>query len=311
MAEDTKPAAKNFLLGNGCMLLATIFWGVNIPFTKALIPEWMTSQGVSAVRLVGGCILFWLASIFIKCEPIRRGDWIKVALGGLVGLFLFIYLFIMSLRYGSAIDISIIMTMPPMFVILMGVLFEHRRPAMLEYAGVLLSFAGAVIVILAGAGAGRAAPAPVLGDFLAVLSAMCFAFYLVILAKPSREYRPLSLLRWVYLAACLPALLLVPGMQDMPILGTLNPVPWLEIAFILFCPTFFAYFLVSPAIKNIGAELSSLYQYLIPVVAAACAVIMGMENVEWSQVAAMAVIIAGMALTNIGKGRRAPQTGGK
>ncbi len=307
--KGMKSSFGGFLFGNACMLLAVIFWGINIPVTKALIPAWMTADGIAAVRLVGGCVLFWLASIFIRCEKIERHDYVRIIPGGMVGLFAFIYLFIVSLRYGSAIDISIIMTLPPIFVILMGVLFEHQRPSIMEYTGVGVSFIGAAVVILGGAKATAQAPAPLFGNMLAILSSICFAFYLVILEKPSHKYRPLSLLRWVYLFAALPALCLLPGMQDMPIVHSEKLAPWLEILFILFCPTFFAYFLVQPAIKNIGSELASLYQYLLPVVAAITAILMGMEKLQWAQVWAMVIIIAGMVLTNIGNKRRLAKSG--
>lgn len=299
------PVSKNFLLGNGCMLLAVIFWGVNVPVTKALIPDWMTADTVSAVRLVGGCLLFWLTSIFVKCESIDRNDWLKIAPGGLVGLFAFIYLFILSLRYGSVIDISIIMTMPPMFVILMTVIFQHNRPSMLEYCGIVISFIGAVLVIMGGGHASSNASQPLLGDLLAMLSAMCYAFYLFILEKPSKKYKPLTLLRWVYLFAALPGSLLLENIGSQPIWHDAPLAPWLEILFILFCPTFLAYFLVQPAEKHIGSELCSLYQYLLPVVAAICAMLMGMEKIALIQVIAMCVIVLGMILTNKGKKKRA------
>lgn len=291
-------------MGNACILLATIFWGVNVSVTKALIPDWMTAHGIAAVRLIGGAVLLWLASMFVKCDRIARGDWSKLALGGVVGLFLFIYLFVTSLRYGNPIDISIIMTLPPVFVILIGVVFQHRRPSLLEYIGVVVSFAGAVIVILAGQG-GKNGSDNMLGDLLAVASTLCYAFYLVILEKPSSTYRPVTMLRWVFLFAAIPALLLVPGMQDMPIVHTSEAIPWVEIGFILLCPTFIAYFLVQPAIKHIGSELVSLYQYLLPAFATISAVLMGLDKLKWIQVLAMAIIIIGMILTNIGKRRRA------
>lgn len=123
LSQDNKrkPNVGKFLAGNACILIATIFWGVNVSVTKALIPEWMTSEGVSAVRLIGGCVLFWIASSFVHCDKINRQDWKKLILGGFVGLFGFIYLFVMSLKYANPIDVSIIMTLPPLFVILMGV----------------------------------------------------------------------------------------------------------------------------------------------------------------------------------------------
>lgn len=293
----------SFLIGNGCILLAAIFWGLNVSVTKALIPDWMTANGIAATRLIGGCILFWLVSLFVKTQKIDRHDWVKLIVGGVVGLFGFISLFVTSLRYANPIDISIIMTIPPMFVILIGVIFLHRRPSAVEYAGVIVSFIGAAIVILANKG-GSAGSDNLLGDLLAVLSTICYAIYLVILEKPSKTYKPLSLLRWVFLFAAIPALLLVPGMQHMPILETVKATPWLEIGFILLCPTFIAYFLVQPAIKTIGSELVSIYQYLIPVFATISAVVMGLDRLKWVQVVAMAVIIVGMVLTNIGKRHR-------
>lgn len=303
-----KPSQGSFLVGNGCMLLAALFWGLNVSVTKALIPEWMTSNGITVVRLIGGCILFWVVSLFFKTEKIARKDWLSIFVGGFIGLFGFIYLFVMSLRYGNPIDISIIMTIPPMFVILIGVIFKHQRPSAIEYVGVLVSFIGAAIVILANKG-GENGSDNILGDILAILSTICYAIYLVIMEKPSHTYKPLSLLRWVFLFAAIPAILLVPGMQDEPIAHTSQAMPWVEIGFILLCPTFIAYFLVQPAIKSIGSELVSLYQYLLPVFATISAVIMGLDHLKVIQVIAMAVIIVGMVLTNVGKKKRVKAAG--
>lgn len=298
-----KPSVGKFIAGNACILVATIFWGVNVSFTKALIPQWMTSESISAVRLVGGCLLFWLASLFVRNARIDRADWKLILLGGVIGLFGFIYLFVMSLRYGNPIDISIIMTLPPMFVLLMGVLFRHARPSWIELAGVAVSFVGAVIVILDG-NSGKAGSDNLLGDVLAVASCICYAFYLVILEQPTRKYPPVTLLRWVFLFSAIPGAFLAIGFDKLTILHASVAAPWLEIGFILLCPTFIAYFLVQPAIRSIGSELVSLYQYLLPVFATVSAVLMGLDTLRWAQVAAMAVIIAGMVLTNIGKRHR-------
>ncbi|MCM1476216.1 MAG: DMT family transporter [Muribaculaceae bacterium] len=298
-----KKSKGAFLVGNACMLLAAIFWGLNVSVTKALIPDWMTANGITAVRLIGGCVLFWIVSLFLKTEKIQKNDWLKIIIGGFVGLFGFIFLFVTSLRYGNPIDISIIMTIPPVFVILIGVIFQHQRPSIIEYIGVVISFVGAAIVIFDSQGGANGSD-NMLGDLLAILSTICYAVYLVILEKPSNRYKPINLLRWVFLFAALPAIALVFGMQKEPIVEATMATPWLEIGFILLCPTFLAYFLVQPAIKSIGSELVSLYQYLVPVFATISAVVMGIDHLKNMQVVAMLVIIAGMVFTNIGKKRR-------
>lgn len=301
---------KGFFIGNLCILIAVIFWGVNVSVTKALIPEWMTAYGIIIVRLVGGAILMWLASLFIKCAKIQKGDWLKLILGGAIGLFLFIFLFILSLKYGNPIDISIIMTLPPIFVIIMGVLFLKQRPFWLEYVGVVVSFVGAAIVILGGDVHHHehvhhiheyTAKGNIIGDILAIVSTICYAFYLVILEGPTKTYKPITMLRWVFLFSAIPALVLIPWATKEPIFHTREAVPWIEIAFILFCVTFIAYFLVEPAIKYIGSELVAIYQYLLPVFATISAVLMGLAKLHWLQVIAMGIIVVGMVCTNVGK----------
>lgn len=304
--SNGKNGLSGALIGNACMLLAAIFWGINVSATKALIPEWMSADGIVVVRLIGGCALMWLTSLFIKCEPVTKGEFGRFALGGTVGLFLFIFLFVTSLRYGDPIDISIIMTLPPIFVVLIGVIFQGDRPKFIEYLGIIISFAGAAMVILSG-GIREGGSNNLLGDLLAVASTLCYAFYLVILEKPSKTHKPITLLRWVFLFAAIPAIALVPGMQHEAILHTTEALPWVEIGFILLCPTFLAYFLVQPSEKLIGSELVSLYQYLIPVFATISAVFMLNDHLKLVQILAMVIIIVGMVFTNIGKHRRKNQ----
>lgn len=299
-----KSSAGLFLVGNACILIATIFWGINVSATKYLIPEWMTANGIVVVRLVGGCLLMWIVSLFMKNKPIVKTDWLRLVLGGTIGLFLFIFLFVTSLRYGNPIDISIIMTLPPIFVILIGVIFQHQRPTWIEYLGIIVSFVGAATVILSN-GKGAEGNNNILGDVLAIASTLCYAFYLVILEKPSHTYRPINMLRWVFLFAAIPSLFLIPGMEKEAILQTTKFEPWALIIFIWICVSFLAYFLVQPAEKLIGSELVSLYQYLLPVFATISALFMiPGSHLHMMQIIAMAIIIVGMILTNIGRRRR-------
>ena len=199
------------------------------------------------------------------------------------------------------------MTLPPVFVILIGVIFLKERPYWLEYLGIVVSFVGAAIVILDGGShqeGSYTAHDNLIGDILAIISTICYAFYLVILVGPTKTYKPITMLRWIFLFSAIPALVLIPFATHEPILHTHKAVPWIEIAFILFCVTFIAYFLVEPAIKYIGSELVSIYQYLLPVFATISAVLMGLAHLRWLQVIAMVIIIVGMVLTNIGKKHR-------
>lgn len=299
-----RPTPRQFVLGNLCILVATIFFGVNIPVVKELIPHWMSAMDVTVFRLMGGCVLMWLVSLFVRTTPIARHDWPRVILGGGLGMFSFIFLFNLSLRYGSPIDVSIIMTLPPVFIFLYNLVFRHRRSGMLEYIGVLVGLAGACLVIVMQGGGGAAhASDRLAGNLLAVASAMCYAFYLIVLEGPSHTYRPVSLLRWVFLFASIPALFLIPDFLKANIFTAGSADAWCLIGFVVLCPTFLAYFLLSPATRLIGSDMVSIYQYLVPVIAAVGSVVMHIESLRTVQIVAMAVVIAGMVLTEVGKRR--------
>lgn len=297
-------SGKELAVGNLCAFIATLFFGINVPVVKLLIPHWMTAIDVTIWRIAGGAALMWLVSLFIKTDKIERRDWLRIILGGVLGLFSFLFLFNLSLRYASPIDVSIILTLPPMFVILIGILFLHRRPSWVEYLGVAVSFAGALIVILKAGGNTGHSSDQVLGCILAAASSLCYAFYLVILEGPSHKYGSVSLLRWVFLFAAVPALCFMGDFVKAPVFHTSQALPWLLVAFIIICPSFLSYFLETPAIKLIGSELDSLYQYLVPVIATIASVWIGIAELHWIQVIAMVIIIAGMVLTTMGKRRR-------
>lgn len=298
---STNKNISSALRGNLLILVSTIFFAVNIPVVKLLNPEWLSSNDITIFRLGGGCLLFWTASLFVKPDKIDRKDFPRILIGGGIGLFLFIYLFNLSLRYANPIDVSIIMTLPPVFVILINVIFRHFRPSIKEILGVLLGLAGAVIVIMAKHTDAKASDA-LLGNLLALASALCYAIYLVVLEKPTHKYRPISLLRWIFLAAFIPCILFIETMPQAPMFH--GGIHWEAvglIAFVVLCPTFLSYLMVNPAIKLIGSELVSLYQYLLPVFATITSVMIGLAQLHWMQVAAMGVIIAGMILTNLAK----------
>lgn len=301
-----EPDGGGLLRGNLMIFVATLFFGVNIPVAKMLIPQWMTAMDLTVFRIGGGCILMWLASLFVKTEPIKRGDWWPIVLGGAIGLSSFLILFNEALRYGNPIDVSIIMTLPPVFVMLIGVVFRHQHISRLEITGVAVAFAGAFAVIISGHD-GEQGGDRLLGDILALASTLCYSFYLVIIEKPSKSYRPVTMLRWVFLFAFVPVLVLLPAFPHAEIFHHSNNVrPWLLIAFVVAGPTFLAYFLISPATKLIGSELVSIYQYLVPVVATVASVAMHLASLHWVQVVAMAVIISGMAMTTLAKHRSCP-----
>lgn len=306
--SDAKSSALHtMLIGNAFIFFSVLLWAANIPVVKILIPQWMDADDVTLVRIAGGAILFWIASLFVKKDPINRRDLLKISLGGGITVFLFAYLLNLALKFGNPIDISIIMTLPPVYVIIYQMIFKHKKPSWMEVAGILVAFAGAVIVI-AGGHQTKHAPNPLLGDLIAVACGLAYMAYLLILEKPTHKYHPIPMLKWVFLGACIPCLAICRGVTDAPILHThAGSMPWIWVAFLALGPSFLAYLFVNPAIKMIGSELVAIYQYFMPVATTIISVLLGEAKFQWFEGIAIVVIIAGMFLTNFATHRRLRQ----
>lgn len=296
-----KVDAANMIKGNLLILISTILFGVNLPALKFLIPGWLTGMDAAAVRIGGGAICFWIASMFVKTERIQRGDWKNILWGGFLGLFAFLFLFCVSLRYASPIDVSIIMTTPPLMVILYGAIFQGRPITFVGILGAIIALGGAAFVILTENESATVASDPIKGDLIAVASAVCYAFYLIIIEAPSKKYNSISLMRWVFLFAAIAA---IPLYFALPKAGLFHhaafkPIFWTS--FIILGPTFVAYLLIPPAIRAVGSKIVSLYQYLMPVVAIIASSLMGIEQMKWDQPVAIVIIIIGMIMTEKSK----------
>lgn len=290
------------LSGHLAMFFSTLFFGLNIPVLKFLMPEWLSGVDATFFRVVGATILFWIVSLFIKNDKIEKGDRLLILFSGMFGLFFFLYLFNLGVEYSSPIDISIIMTTPPVLVVIFSSILFKTKISKLKILGVIVSLAGALMLILMGHGEGGTRSLK--GNIFGVLSAISYACYLISIKKTSAKYKPITLLRWTFLSC---SIMTIPftlmQVEVAPIWHNAPTEPILLLASVILFPTFISYLLIPIAVKRIGHELVSMYQYLIPVVATAAAVIMKLDKLHWDQPIAAVIIVLGVYITSIANKR--------
>lgn len=302
-SSGSRSALSVMLWGNLLALSAALCWGFNEPANKALIPGWISASGVALSRIYGATAIIWIISLFVRRQKIKRSDW---KLFGWAALMMmgFIYVFSLAFNTASAIDIAIILTFQPMLVVLINALFRHYKVSRLEIAGLLIAFSGAAMVILAG---GKIDGGRLLGDFFAVVCAVTYAAYLVIIEGPSKRYGTVSMMKWIFLftsVISLPLLFTVSP-DSMKIVTDTSAVPVLLLLFIVLFPTVYCYIVTPPSIRMIGSGLFSFYQYLVPVITCVVSVIFRIDTFHWYQPVSFVIIIAGVMLANYAKARSA------
>lgn len=295
-----KPKMKTMIAGNLLALTTAICWGLNEPANKALIPDWISSSGVALSRIFGATIVIWIVSLFVKREKIARSDW-KIFAWSALMMVGFVYVFSLAFNTASAIDIAIILTFQPMLVVLINAIFRHYHVSKLEIVGMLVAFGGALLVILAG---GNIDGGRLLGDLFAVICAISYAVYLVLIEGPSKRYGTVNLMKWVFLFTSiisLPLIFTIP--HDMKIVTQTEWLPVALLLFIVLFPTVYCYIVTPPAIKMIGSELLSFYQYLVPVITCVVSIIFHLDTFHWYQPVSFVIIVAGVMLANYAKSR--------
>ena len=157
------------------------------------------------------------------------------------------------------------------------------------------------MVILSG---GKVDSGRLIGDVYAVVCAITYAIYLVILEGPSKRYGTISLMKWVFLFTAILASPLIFTMHtDMPIFTHTKAMPWLILGFIVLFPTVYCYLVTPPAIKMVGSEVLAFYQYLVPVITTVVAIAAKMDSFHWYQPVSFVIIVAGVILVNYAKAK--------
>lgn len=290
--------------GNVLALSAAICWGLNEPANKALIPDWISASGVALGRIFGATLIVWILSLFFKKEKIQRGDW-KLLWASAVMMLGFVYVFSLAFNTASPIDIAIILTFQPILVVIINAIFKHEHVSMLEIAGMAIALGGALIVILGG---GSFDSGRLIGDFFAVVCAVTYASYLVIIEGPSQRYGTVSLMKWVFLFTSIlafPLIFTIPS--GMPIFTHGKALPWLLLGFIILFPTVYCYMVTPPAIRLVGSEVLAFYQYLVPVITTVVAIAAKMDSFHWYQPVSFVIIVGGVILVNYAKARSSRQ----
>lgn len=291
---------KTILFGNLLALTTALCWGFNEPANKFLIPGWIAASGVAIARLFGAAAVVWILSLFVKGTKIQRSDW-KLLWASALMMLGFVYVFSMAFVTASAIDIAIILTFQPMLVVAIHAIFKHEKVSRLQMVGMLIAFAGALLAILGG---GNLDSGRFIGDIYAMVCAVSYAVYLVLIEGPSKRYGTISLMKWIFLFAsilALPLIFTIPRAEG--ILHHAEVMPILVLAFIILFPTVYCYIVTPPAIKMIGSELLSFYQYLVPVIATIVSLIFKLDTFHWYQPVAFVVIVGGVMLANYAKAK--------
>jgi len=281
------------------ILVQLAFGGFHV-VAKAVLKD-MAPLALAAIRVgVATPILMALAWRRDRYVPDRRDLPVLALLGGL-GVFANQALFVTGLKLTTATNASILMTSIPVFTIGIAALMGVDRITLNRLIGIVLSVAGALVLVnpLRFTADHRGA----LGNGMILGNCLCYALFLV-LQRPVLVRIPW---RTVIAASFFFGTLGVIPVA-IPALRALDPSKvgiggWLGMAYIVLLPTVFAYAANTWAVRRSSPALVSAYTTLQPLVASALAAAFLGERFGWEEGIGFALIAAG--LWQVSRGTRA------
>lgn len=271
-------------------------YGLNLVFCKELTSgDVMSPSLLFTFRAAGATALFWLLSLVLPKEKINCKDIGAIFLASMLGLFIPQMCTLWGITMSTPFDASVISTLKPLMTLGVAAVLLREPVPVRSVIGILVSLAGAVmLVFFRSGGVPDAYATSPLGLVVLLLNGLSFAVFLVLFRPLVKRYSAVTFMKWMFLFSLLASL--PSGLADASsfAIGSMSLKLWGELAFIIVCATFVAYFLTPVGQKHLHPTEYSVYSYAQLLVAALAGVLAGMEMFTIPKLIAAAVMIAGV-----------------
>jgi drug/metabolite transporter (DMT)-like permease len=288
---------SNNLKAHGAVLLGNFFFGAGVVAVKHVTPSLMPPLGLNVIRVFTALVLFWfLFALKPGKAAIQKKHIPLFVLCALTGVAINQILFVKGTSLTSPVHAALLALTTPVAITVIAAWLLKEAITAFKIAGLILGISGAAVLILVKAKGDVASDT--LGDIMIVLNAISYAFYLVLVKPLMDAYKPLHVIRWVFLFG---AIIIIPvGWNDFTQVNWNGFVwyHWLALAFVVLGATFFAYMFMVYGIAQLGSTITGTYIYTQPVFATITAMLVFGEALSITKIAAAALIFAGVYLVN-------------
>lgn len=291
------------LTGHLTALFTIIIWGITFVSTKVLLAT-ISAEEILFLRFLLGWLALW--AISRKWLPWQGNmNELIFAAAGFSGVTLYFLLENISLEYTYASNVGVIVSSVPFFTALADWLFfAGPKPGLRFYSGFVIAMIGISLISFADQDIHFS---PV-GDLLALLAAMAWAFYSGFTKKLSRlPIGSLIITRRIFfygLVFMVPVILFCGFPAGLPTL--LLPVNISNLLFLGLGASALCFVTWTFCLARLGSAQASAYIYLVPVVTVITASIWIGEKPGPAMIAGMCLVIIGLLLSETRFGSRKP-----
>ena len=271
-----------------------LVWGISFLNTRVLLDAGLTPTEVFVARFT----IAYLSLLVISRFKVRFTGWrdeLLFVVCGVAGGSAYFIAENTALELTLISDVAVLVSIAPLTTALMGAIFyRDERITLLTGVGMVIAFIGSVMLALKD---GLVWGDSVLGDLLAMLAALVWAFYSMALKRLNRTYSTLFITRKLFfygVLSALPLLAMEPTRLSMETLR--QPAVWGNLLYLGLVCSMAAYIIWGITVKRIGAVRASNYFYLSPIISMIAAAIWYGERTNAIAYIGCVLILAGVIM---------------
>lgn len=282
------------------LVLTTLFWAGNFNVGRA-ISEDVPPIGLAFWRwMVAFIVLLPFAYRPMKQQwPALKKHFTIILILSLFGVATFNTLGYLALQSTTAINVTMIQSICPVLIIIISTLLWGTKASPQQWLGVLISLAGAMVILIRGDLSVFAKLDFNGGDLWMLSAATCWAIYTALLRKLPAALKGLAFLGYSML---LGILMILPFYLAETLSG--NPMPITSvslsgIAYVSIFASLLAFLFWNNAAERIGANHTGQFLHLIPVFGIIIATLVLDEKLENFHYVGILLVASGLLLANI------------
>lgn len=252
------------MIGHLAALLTIVIWGTTFISTKILLVDFQPVEILFFRFVMGFFVLLLIAPKRLKTA--NRKEELTFAAAGLCGICLYYLLENIALTYTLASNVGVIISVAPFFTAILAHFFmkSEEKLRVQFFAGFIVAMVGIVLISFNG----QELELNPMGDLLAIVAALVWAFYSILTRKINSFGYPVILTTrrtfFYGILFMIPTLFFFdfqPGLSRFTDLTYLFNILYLGLGASALCFVTWNF-----AVKELGAVKTSVYIYMVPVI---------------------------------------------
>jgi drug/metabolite transporter (DMT)-like permease len=266
----------------------------------AIVLEYYQPVTIIFLRLVISTIfLFLWVRIFQKKETINRKDYKLFFISALFNPFLYFLGENYGIKFTSPTISAVLIATIPLFAPIVAYVKLKEKLNWINIAGICISFAGILIMLLNKNLQLDASPRGVLALLIAVFSAVSYVVYLKILSTRYSPFFIIAVQNLIGLVYFLPIFLIFDFNQFISVKPSLTVISSL-IALAIFCSSI-AFVAFTIATREIGVSKANVFANLIPVFTGVFSFLVIEEELNLQKILGIVIVVGGLFFSPIKK----------